>query len=71
MATMLVIKCPATDEEVAIGILLDLRMIDCLPTDTIQMICPACGGKHGWSKQNAYLSVRSPEKVRRSRTRRR
>ena len=65
MATMLVIKCPATDEEVAIGILLDVRSIDCLPSETIALVCPACGDKHDWSRRNAYLSVRSPRKVRR------
>lgn len=63
MATMLVIKCPTTDEEVPIGILLDVRSIDYLPAENMQMVCPACGAKHDWSKENAYLSVKSPEKL--------
>ena len=45
MATMLVIKCPATDEEVPIGILLDVRSIDCLPAETVQVALSGLWGQ--------------------------
>jgi hypothetical protein len=55
---MVVIKCPETDEEVPIGVLLDLHTFVCLPTDSVALQCPACGQTHSWSKKDAYLSLR-------------
>ena len=42
MAAMLVIKCPETDQEVPIGIGLDLHTLDKLPVDCASIKCPAC-----------------------------
>lgn len=57
MSTMVVIRCPETDEEVPIGILMDLHTFDLLPERSVRLQCPACGQRHTWSKKNAYLSL--------------
>ena len=43
MSTMVVIRCPETDEEVPIGILMDLHTFDLLPDRNVHLQCPACG----------------------------
>jgi endogenous inhibitor of DNA gyrase (YacG/DUF329 family) len=58
MSAMVVIKCPETDEEVPIGVLMDLHTFACLPTQSVELSCPACGQVHAWSKKDAYLSLR-------------
>ena len=60
MAAMVVIKCPETDQEVPIGIRLDLHTLDKLPVDCASIECPACGKMHKWSKDNAFLSLHHP-----------
>lgn len=57
MSTMVVIRCPETDEEVPIGILMDLHTFDLLPEKKVRLRCPACGKRHTWSKKDAYLSL--------------
>ena len=57
MSTMVVIRCPETDQEVPIGILMDLHTFDLLPERSVHLQCPACGRRHTWSKKNAYLSL--------------
>lgn len=41
MSTMVVIRCPETDEEVPIGILMDLHTFDLLPERSVHLQCPA------------------------------
>ena len=58
MTSMVVIKCPVTDGEVPIGIRMDLHSLHLLPTETVELQCPACGQRHMWSRRDAYLSLR-------------
>lgn len=58
MSTMVVIRCPETDQEVPVGILMDLHTFDLLPEMNVHLRCPACGNRHTWSKKDAYLSLR-------------
>lgn len=57
MSTMVVIRCPETDREVPVGILMDLHTFDLLPERNVPLQCPACGNRHTWSKKDAYLSL--------------
>lgn len=57
MSTMVVIRCPETDREVPVGILMDLHTFDLLPETNVHLRCPACGNRHTWSKKDAYLSL--------------
>lgn len=57
MSTMVVIRCPETDKEVPIGILMDLHSFALLPATRMKLKCPACGHRHTWSRKDAYLSV--------------
>ncbi len=43
MSTMVVIRCPETDQEVPIGILMDLHTFALLPERNVRLQCPACG----------------------------
>jgi hypothetical protein len=59
MASMVAIKCPETDEEVATGFVTDLHHFDDLPDREFALrVCSACGKEHRWSKADAYLSIR-------------
>ena len=59
MASMVVIRCPETEEEVATGLVTDLHHLDDLPDrESVLVECSACGSTHHWSKMNAYLSIR-------------
>ena len=59
MASIVVIRCPEMDEEVATGFVTDLHHLDDLPDrEAVLRGCPACGGTHRWSKTDAYLSIR-------------
>lgn len=57
MSALVVIRCPETDQEVPIGIKMDLHSLALLPTSAMKLNCPACGGRHLWSKKDAYLSL--------------
>ena len=59
MASMVVIRCPETDEEVATGFVTDLHHLDDLPDrESVLLGCSACRATHRWSKTDAYLSIR-------------
>jgi hypothetical protein len=59
MASMVVIRCPETDEEVATGLVADLHHLVDLPDSwSVLRVCSACGKEHRWSKADAYLSIR-------------
>jgi len=59
MASMVVIRCPETDEEVATGLVADLHHLDHLPgRESVLRGCSACGKDHPWSRTDAYLSIR-------------
>jgi hypothetical protein len=57
MASVVVIRCPETDEEVATGFVADLYRFGNLP-DRGAVLCSACRGEHSWTKADAYLSIR-------------
>jgi predicted RNA-binding Zn-ribbon protein involved in translation (DUF1610 family) len=57
MSAMVVIRCPETDAEVSVGIQMDLHTFELLPTDNVELKCPACGNRHVWSRKDAYLSL--------------
>jgi len=59
MASMVVIRCPETGEEVATGFVTDLHHLDDLPDrESMLLECTSCGATHRWSKTDAYLSIR-------------
>ena len=59
MATMVVIRCPETDEEVATGLVADLHHLnDLADRKSVLQGCSAWGKDHCWSKADAYLSIR-------------
>lgn len=57
MSAMVVIRCPETDAEVPVGIQMDLHTFELLPSENVDLKCPACGNRHTWSKKDAYLSL--------------
>lgn len=68
MASMVVIRCPVTGEEIPTGILMDLHSLQWLPEEEVELNCPACGQQHAWSRSTAYLSLRATLPPRRVRT---
>jgi hypothetical protein len=52
---MIMIRCPEKGRAVSTGI--EVFDVDQLPTVTASMACPACGGVHQWTKDEAWLSV--------------
>jgi len=50
------ITCPKTKESVSTGMAMDKASFDgsTLAGNTIK--CPACGEKHTWSKEDAFLA---------------
>jgi hypothetical protein len=50
---IIMINCAATGRRVSTGI--ETVDIEELPAVTAQMVCPACGGVHDWTKADAWL----------------
>ena len=57
MSSMVVIRCPHTDEEVATGLVMDLVSFSHLVLNSAELRCPACSNTHAWSKNDAWLSI--------------
>jgi hypothetical protein len=57
MATMVVIKCPETDREIATGIITDVKRFSRLGDGHAATHCPHCDQQHHWSRRDAFLSV--------------
>jgi hypothetical protein len=55
MSTIM-IKCPQTGLAVSTGIEVERDTFVALPDAEAQMLCPACGGDHIWSKGQAWLA---------------
>lgn len=54
----IMIRCPATDELVPVGIDTDKDTFQGLPNVVAKAVqCPACGGSHTWSKKDAVLET--------------
>lgn len=54
----IMIRCPVTDELVPVGIDTDRDTFQTLPNVQAAPIqCPACGGRHTWSKKDAFLDT--------------
>jgi hypothetical protein len=51
---IIMINCPATGRDVSTGI--EVCDVEELPTVKARMSCPACGGVHDWTKQEARLA---------------
>ena len=52
----IMIRCPATNELIPVGIDADRDTFAGLPdVKAAPVHCPACGGKHSWSKKDAIL----------------
>jgi hypothetical protein len=51
---IIMIRCPATGRGVSTGI--EVVSTDQLPIVTAQMVCPACGRVHEWTKKTAWLA---------------
>ena len=52
----IMIRCPATNELIPVGIDADRDTFAGLPDVRAAPVdCPACGGKHSWSKKDAIL----------------
>lgn len=54
----IMIRCPATDELIHVGIDTDKDTFKALPNvEATAVHCPACGGYHTWSKKDAVLET--------------
>jgi hypothetical protein len=63
----IMIRCPVKDELIPVGIDTDRESFSRLPdVKATPVRCPACGGQHAWSKDDAILEttmrVRPPRK---------
>jgi len=54
----IMIRCPKTDELIPVGIDTDKDSFLGLPEIPAKPVqCPACGGRHTWSKKDAVLET--------------
>lgn len=54
----IMIRCPATDQLIPVGIDTDKDTFQALPNvEATPVRCPACGGEHSWSKKDAVLDT--------------
>ena len=54
----IMIRCPKTDELIPVGIDTDRDTFATLPDVAAKAVqCPACGGRHPWSKKDAVLET--------------
>ncbi|KAB2939953.1 MAG: hypothetical protein K8F92_09570 [Hyphomicrobium sp.] len=54
----IMIRCPATNELIPVGIDTDKDSFLGLPeVQAAPVQCPACGGQHTWSKKDAILET--------------
>ncbi len=54
----IMIRCPKTDQLIPVGIDTDQDSVLGLPEVTAKPVkCPACGGRHAWSKKDAVLET--------------
>jgi hypothetical protein len=54
IVAIIMIRCPATGRGVSTGI--EVVSTDQLPVVTAEMVCPACGSVHEWTKNTAWLA---------------
>jgi len=50
---IIMINCPSTGRAVSTEI--EMQNVERLPTVIATMVCPACGGVHEWTKNDAWL----------------
>ena len=54
----IMIRCPATNELIPVGIDTDADTFRTLPNVQARPVhCPACGGQHAWSIRDAVLET--------------
>ena len=51
----IMIKCPHKGRLVSTGMSMDKKAFDTAKLENNTLGCPACGGKHIWSKKDAVL----------------
>lgn len=56
MSSMVVIRCPVTNNAVDSGILTTRAAFRVLRTKDVDVRCPACGALHCWQEIDAWLS---------------
>ena len=61
MAAMLLTRCPVTGGEIATGHVVDLASYGMLGSEEREITCPLCGATHRWSRDNAWISLRSSD----------
>ena len=61
MAAMLLTRCPVTGGEIATGQVVDLESYGMLGTEDREITCSLCGAPHRWSRDNAWISLRSSD----------
>jgi hypothetical protein len=55
---IIMIKCPSTGRAVSTEIEMhNVDNVDRLPFVVATMVCPACGGVHKWTKDDAWLAA--------------
>jgi hypothetical protein len=63
MSSMVMIRCPVTDQAVASGLLMARDVFRVLRTKNTDIRCPACGGLHAWLDVTAWLArMRYPQR---------
>ena len=67
MAAMLLTRCPVTGGEIATGHVVDLASYGMLGSEEREITCPLCGAAHRWSRDNAWISLRSSDAAVRNR----
>ena len=61
MVAMLLTRCPVTGGEIATGHIVDLASYAMLGSEEREIRCSLCGGVHRWSRDNAWISLRSAD----------
>ena len=56
---MVVVRCPITGNEIATGIETETVVLEALPKVETAVHCPACGEKHFWTIEHAYIAGES------------
>jgi hypothetical protein len=53
---MVVVRCPISGDEIETGIETEPDVLNALPKVETAVHCPACGEKHFWTREHAYIA---------------
>ena len=59
-ASVVMVRCPTTGEELSTGVEMDAATFERLPDIHSQMKCAICGLDHEWSPREAWLGNLAP-----------